>query len=257
MERTFKPSVSPLLTPVLGMVFPSLEASLDFYQTYAKKGGFCVRKGSQVEKNGFIAYKYFTCSKEGHKPSSKYDSLLAVKDGNKHKTAKKRPSIRTGCLAHISLSSDDGKSYKVYKFVEEHNHTLISQEDMHFVPTSRNLTVLKQKRICSLSTLNLGPVKSFNIMRTEYGGFENVGATAVDCKNFKRDLKCFIGEYDAEMIVQRLSDKKEYLRDFSFEYTADANGCLTGLFWADEVSKMNFLTFGDVISFDATFKTNK
>ncbi|XP_022019519.1 protein FAR1-RELATED SEQUENCE 5-like [Helianthus annuus] len=94
-------------------------------------------------------------------------------------------------------------------------------------------------------------------MRTEYGGFEEVGATAVDRKNFKRDLNCFIGEYDAEMIVQRLTNKKEYLWDFSFEYTVDSNGCLTGLFWADEVSKQNYLAFDDVISFDVTFKTNK
>ncbi|XP_021996142.1 protein FAR1-RELATED SEQUENCE 5-like [Helianthus annuus] len=162
-----------------------------------------------------------------------------------------------GCHAHIALSSDDGESYNLYRFVEQHNHTLISQEDMQFVSSSRNLTVMKQKRIYSLSTLNLGPVKSFHIMRTEYGGFEEVGATIVDCKNFKRDLNCFIGEYDAEMIVQRLTNKKEYMWDFSFEYTVDSNGCLTGLFWADEVSKQNYSVFGDVISFDATFKMNK
>ncbi|XP_022023583.1 protein FAR1-RELATED SEQUENCE 5-like [Helianthus annuus] len=257
-ERTFKPSVPSSITPVVGMVFSSLDAAYEFYQIYAKKGGFCVRKGSQTEKNGFIAYKYYTCSKEGHKPFKKFDGVLeVVKDGKKPRKGRNRPSIRTGCNAHIALYSDDGKSYNLYRFVEQHNHTLISQEDMQFVPSSRNLTVMKQKRIYSLSTLNLGPVKSFNIMRTEYGGFEEVGATAVDCKNFKRDLNCFIEEYDAEMIVQRLTNKKEYLRDFSFEYTVDSNGCLTGLFWADEVSKQNYLVFGDVISFDATFKTNK
>lgn len=256
-ERTFKPSVSSSLIPVEGMVFPSLDASLDFYKTYARNGGFSVRKGTQVEKNGIIKYKYYVCSREGFKISTTSDHLLFVNDNTKPKKKKNRPSIRIGCQAQIGFISDDGQSYKVFRFVEEHNHSFISQEDMQFVPSSRNLSIMKQKRICSLSTLNLGPVKSFHIMRTEYGGFEEVGATAVDCKNFKRDLKCFIGEYDAEMIVQRLTDKKDYLPDFSFEFTADDKGCLTGLFWADEVSKMNYETFGDVISFDATFKTNK
>ncbi|MFS7963609.1 hypothetical protein Hanom_Chr08g00740381 [Helianthus anomalus] len=85
---------------------------------------------------------------------------------------------------------------------------------MQFVLSSRNLTVIKQKGIYSFSTLNLGPVKSFNIMRTKYGGFEEVCVTDMDCKNSKRDLNYFIGEYDTEMIVQILTNKKEYMQNF-------------------------------------------
>ncbi|XP_076914823.1 protein FAR1-RELATED SEQUENCE 5-like [Bidens hawaiensis] len=240
------------------MIFPSLDASYQFYVEYANKGGFSVRKGSQTEKNGFIQYKYFICSKEGSKPQKKFDSLEEFHQGKKQKKYRNRPSIRTGCLAQIPLcSTDGGKSYKINKFIEEHNHTLISQEDMHFLPSSRNLTVMQQKRLYSLSTLNLGPVRSFNILRTIYGGFDDVGVTAADCKNYKRNINCDIGEFDAEMIVQRLLNKKEYFHDFSFDYTVDESGCLTGLFWADELCKKNFLTFSDVISFDATFNTNK
>ena len=94
-------------------------------------------------------------------------------------------------------------------------------------------------------------------MRTKYGGFENVGATAVDCKNFKGGMNSFVGEYDADMIVSRLNDKKKYLPDYSFEYSTDSNNALTGLFWADALCKRNYMEFGDVISFDATFNTNK
>ncbi|XP_022019388.1 protein FAR1-RELATED SEQUENCE 5-like [Helianthus annuus] len=71
-------------------------------------------------------------------------------------------------------------------------------------------------------------------MRKRYGGFENVGATVDDCKNFRTRINSYIGEYDADM------DKR-----------------LTGLYWADGLCKRNFMEFGDVISFDATFKTNK
>ncbi|XP_076926629.1 protein FAR1-RELATED SEQUENCE 5-like [Bidens hawaiensis] len=94
-------------------------------------------------------------------------------------------------------------------------------------------------------------------MRTKYGGFEEVGATKDDCKNFKQSLTWYIGEYDAEMVVQRLSGKKNCCDGYSFEYTVNSNGELDRLFWADEISKKNYLAFGDIISFDATFKTNK
>ncbi|XP_076931422.1 protein FAR1-RELATED SEQUENCE 5-like [Bidens hawaiensis] len=207
----FKLVVSSSLKPVEGMIFPSLDASYQFYVEYANKGGFSVRKGSQTEKNGFIQYKYFICSKEGSKPQKKFDSLEEVHQGKKQKKCRNRPSIRTSCLAQIALCTvDGGKSYKINKFIEEHNHTLVSQEDMHFLPSSRNLIVMQQKRLYSLSTLNLGPVKSFNILRTEYCGFDDVGVTAADCKNFKRNINCYIEEFDAEMIVQRLLNKKEY-----------------------------------------------
>ncbi|XP_076881034.1 protein FAR1-RELATED SEQUENCE 5-like [Bidens hawaiensis] len=84
-----------------------------------------------------------------------------------------------------------------------------------------------------------------------------VGVTKDDCKNFKQSLTCYIGEYDAEMVVQRLSGKKNCCDGYSFEYTVNSNGELDRLLWADEISKKNYLAFGDIISFDATFKINK
>ncbi|XP_076930239.1 protein FAR1-RELATED SEQUENCE 5-like [Bidens hawaiensis] len=100
-------------------------------------------------------------------------------------------------------------------------------------------------------------VRAFNIMRTIFGGFNHVGATKVDCKNFKRGQNLYISEYDAEMVVQRLMRKKQYLPNFSCEYTTTPDGVLKGLFWADEYAKRNFYTFGDVVSFDATYQHNK
>ncbi|XP_022019449.1 protein FAR1-RELATED SEQUENCE 5-like [Helianthus annuus] len=78
-----------------------------------------------------------------------------------------------------------------------------------------------------------------------------------DCKNFRTRINSYIGEYDADMVINRLTDKKQYLVDFSFEYSVDDDKRLTGLFWADGLCKRNFMEFGVVISFDATFKTNK
>ncbi|KAK9075840.1 hypothetical protein SSX86_004169 [Deinandra increscens subsp. villosa] len=92
---------------------------------------------------------------------------------------------------------------------------------------------------------------------TKYGGFEKVGVTVVECKNFKRDLNCYIGEYDAEIVVRRMLNKKDLLTDYSFEYTVDDEGKLTAMFWADGECKANYQAFGEIVSFDATFNTNK
>ncbi|XP_021975544.1 protein FAR1-RELATED SEQUENCE 2-like [Helianthus annuus] len=52
-----------------------------------------------------------------------------------------------------------------------------------------------------MSKLNMGPVKAFNVMKTCFGGFEDVGACKVEFKNYKRQINLFMGEYDADMVV--------------------------------------------------------
>ncbi|XP_076934915.1 protein FAR1-RELATED SEQUENCE 5-like [Bidens hawaiensis] len=178
------PQVNASCKPEKGMVFEYVDHAYHFYCEYAKKAGFCVRKGG-------------------------------------------------------------------------HNHEMVHANDMHFVRSNRKLTHVQQDIIYEMSTLNLGPVKAFNIMRTKYEGFEEVGATKDDCKNFKQSLTCYIGEYDAEMVVQRLSGKKKFCDGYSFEYKVNTNGELDRLFWAYDISKKNYLAFRDIISLDATFKTNK
>lgn len=108
-----------------------------------------------------------------------------------------------------------------------------------------------------MSNVNLGPNTAYKFLTQSNGGFDNTGATSTDTKNFKRDWNEFIGERDADFLLERLSKKKEYLEEFSFDYTVGDNGELSGLFWADEEAKRNYSVFGDVIGFDATYRTNK
>ncbi|KAJ0458556.1 putative transcription factor interactor and regulator CCHC(Zn) family [Helianthus annuus] len=59
------------------------------------------------------------------------------------------------------------------------------------------------------------------------------------------------------MVIKRLAKKKEYCPNFSFEYEVNQDGTLGGVFWADEISKINYMVFGDVVGFDATYRSNK
>jgi hypothetical protein len=147
--------------------------------------------------------------------------------------------------------------FEIYYVNEEHNHSFVDESDMHLLSANRELTYTQQQAIAELGAINIGPVRAFNIMRTMCGGFDRVGATKVDFKNFKKDVNLYIGEYDAEMMIERLTRKKEYNPNFSFDYHVDENGVLKGVFWADEICKRSYFHFGDVLSFDATYRRNK
>jgi ribosomal 50S subunit-recycling heat shock protein len=242
---------------VVGMVFDSVGHALSFYQKYALSSGFSVRKNTTYVHNGFLKLQYFVCSKEGFKRLRAFDGVDDEGKG-KGKVKRRKPSKRIGCDAHLHLRLNrDIMKYVVYSFKEEHNHSFVAKEDVQFLTSARRVDYIKESAIQALSSINLGPVRAFNIMRTLYGGYEDIGATKSDFKNYKRDLNQYIGEYDAEMVIQRLMKKKEYCNSFTCEYTLKEDGRLGGLFWADEVCKRNYMVFGDVVGFDATYRSNK
>ncbi|XP_023733493.1 uncharacterized protein LOC111881310 [Lactuca sativa] len=65
-----------------------------------------------------------------------------------------------------------------------------------------------------------------------------------------------IGQY-SQMVVDILTNRKLCFSNFSFDVQKDADDHLTRLFWADDTLKANYKEFGDVLSFDATYQTNK
>lgn len=123
-------------------------------------------------------------------------------------------------------------------------------------PAHRKLTFDDKKFIYNSSLSNLGPSKTFRLRSCLKGGFDKVTGTVVDYKNFKRDMNKFIGNRDAQMIVDKMKKRKEHLPNFSFYVECDKRELIC-MFWADETSKCNYKEFGDVVSFDATFRTNK
>ncbi|XP_022003885.1 protein FAR1-RELATED SEQUENCE 5-like [Helianthus annuus] len=157
----------------MDMVFSSLDDCNSMYVKYAKECGFSVRKGTTKTKSkGVLHIKYYLCTRSGLYKDKKVDTL----DPNqKERVVRSNFSKRTDCGALLCVLFEAG-SWKVYKFVEEHNHELVERPDKHFLPTKQHLTQLQNHVIHSMCKLNLGPVKAFNVMKTCFGGFEDVGA---------------------------------------------------------------------------------
>lgn len=51
-------------------------------------------------------------------------------------------------------------------------------------------------------------------MKEMVDGYANVGATVRDFRDFTRDLKSYIGEHDAQMIINKFKMKHEILSLF-------------------------------------------
>nr|GEZ67880.1 FAR1 DNA binding domain, zinc finger, SWIM-type, MULE transposase domain, FHY3/FAR1 family [Tanacetum cinerariifolium] len=56
-----------------------------------------------------------------------------------------------------------------------------------------------------------GPTRAFNVMKEMYMGFENIGVTDVECRNYKCGLNNFIGKRNAQTVVEKLLSRQEFL----------------------------------------------
>ncbi|GJU39459.1 FAR1-related sequence 5-like protein [Tanacetum coccineum] len=146
--------------------------------------------------------------------------------------------------------------YTLTTFDVEHNHELDRVEYKHLSKAERKLTYNEQLFIIKAANANIGAVRAHNLYTGLKGSSSLVHGTQTEFKNFTRGVNCFIGDSDAQMLITRMEQRQEFTKDFSFDYfVEDAELC--GLFWADEVAKCNYKEFGDIVSFDATYKTNK
>ncbi|GJW12459.1 hypothetical protein Tco_1578286 [Tanacetum coccineum] len=78
------------------------------------------------------------------------------------------------------------------------------------------------------ATNKIGATRAHNLYCSMKGGYEFVHRMSDDFKNHQRDVNQFID-----------------------------NSELVAMFWADEVAKCNYKEFRDIVSFDATFNSNK
>ena len=246
------PECADEIKPSLGMEFGCIDEAFNFYSQYALSSGFEPRRFShRTAKDDFgvqfVKYKWIVCSREGSKQKRRSDS----------KQSRNRPTQRTSCKACIRIVFNAEGRYSIYHFEEMHNHFLVHPDFRMHLKSCRSLDYSKQVFLHHLTEASIGPSVGYRILTKIHGGHEAVGASKTDCKNWKRKYNSYIGEADSQMMVNMLKQKKEFLEDFSFEYFTVNDGELAGLFWADEVSKLNYFAFGDVVSFDATYRTNK
>ncbi|XP_074271543.1 protein FAR-RED IMPAIRED RESPONSE 1-like [Silene latifolia] len=147
--------------------------------------------------------------------------------------------------------------YAIDTFYEGHNHRLCSLKEREFRKNVRTLNLYMKQTIVNNCILNIGATKTFRIMAEQSNGYANIGASLTEFKNFKRNIKCYIGDKDADMILDYLNALSESQDGFYYAYQVDEDNCLAKIFWADAQARMNYSLFGDTITFDPTYDTNK
>ncbi|XP_076926039.1 protein FAR1-RELATED SEQUENCE 5-like [Bidens hawaiensis] len=249
------PSVDTAEKPKKDATFNSWEDVVTMYKSYAGKAGFDIRCSTKTYTNGVPSHRYIVCSRSGERCFRSIDTSNAESSSKKRNTKSKR----TGCGVCIRLNIkvvDGLEIYTIYHFNEPHNHGLVSEHNMDLTRGKRQLEFSYKEFIQGLQSMGFGPTKAHRVQSSLKGGQHLVRGTKDDWKNHIRDVRCFIADRDAQMVINKLSNSSLYFKNNFFEYLAE-DGELRNMFWADDISRSNYKLFGDVLAFDATYHTNK
>ncbi|KAG6524968.1 hypothetical protein ZIOFF_014913 [Zingiber officinale] len=118
--------------PKVDMEFENDEKAYQFYNDYAKRIGFDVRKAWINRKSsGVIISRTYVCYKQGFHGNKK--------NGNQVQQHRMRSSERTGCHARMTIKLAKNGRYRVSEFHPYHNHELVNARTAHTLKSHRTV----------------------------------------------------------------------------------------------------------------------
>ncbi|XP_022885539.1 protein FAR-RED IMPAIRED RESPONSE 1-like [Olea europaea var. sylvestris] len=232
------------IAPEVGIKFNDEQEWFEFYKKYAYEVGFPVRRRNFGKYNGVVTNVTLTCSRGGQRRDKKGSSL------------KPQPTIQMGCKARITASSDIRGIWRICTVDLEHNHkTSPSKSRLYRCNRELSAHVIRKLEVNDIAGISLH--KSYNSAVVEAGGYKNMTCIEKDCLNYVEKVRRLrLGEGDAAAIQSYFAEMQARSR-FYFSMDLDDESRLKNLFWADNRSWQAYKEFGDVVTFDTTYLTNK
>ncbi|KAL5864407.1 hypothetical protein ACOSQ3_001921 [Xanthoceras sorbifolium] len=234
--------------PKLGMGFDSEDHAYDFYNAYAGRVGFSVRKDyvNRSKIDGAVASRRFTCFREGFRQKDKRD--LNVK--------RSRKETRIGCLAQLVISRQSDGKYRVTHFEEKHNHELVAACRVRMLRSQKKLAVCQVVEGDVQDVSQVQPKSAGELCHNSVR--DDHGYIPIDYKSklpFKRTRDMREGE--VERIQHYLQSKQLKNPSFIYAMQLDAEDQISNIFWADAKMVVDYSDFGDVVCYDTTYKFMK
>ncbi|XP_030483329.2 protein FAR1-RELATED SEQUENCE 5-like [Cannabis sativa] len=236
-----------------GKEMVSLKMWEAFYYTYARWKGFSPRIDDTKSRksDGEIYIRRWVCNKEGFRK----EKFLNMPD------RKKRPKeiTRCGCQAALRiLRLQKTNLWRCQEFVPFHNHDLVIPSQMQFTRANREVPEVVAAQVISMNRCGIKTSSVVAHIALQSGGYDNLPFQLRDVYNKVASLRKQENiSSDAEGTLGFLDGLSSMDPEFYVEYKIDDENQLAFLFWADGMSRRDYMLFGEAIAFDTTYRTNK
>ncbi|XP_073286910.1 protein FAR1-RELATED SEQUENCE 5-like, partial [Primulina huaijiensis] len=137
---------------------------------------------------------------------------------------------------------------------------MVDESQRYLLRSARKVSYAQGETLRAMSEAGIKPSSVLSYMEKESHGMENLGFIRKDAYNY---LNCVtkghsrVENGDAFELMRYFKTKSNDEDLFYWDIQMDEDGRLSNFFYRDSLARVDYEYFGDVISFDATYRTNK
>ncbi|XP_048538039.1 protein FAR1-RELATED SEQUENCE 5-like [Triticum urartu] len=258
--------------PYVGMVFDSCDVAHAFYNEYAAICGFAIKKAGNyhaTKPGGKTVSRYtYRCNRSGEvvgedvleekkkQRQLKKQEKTGILPPEKAKRKRKNFIQITGCQAKM-IATLKGDKWVVTVVDLEHNHTLSPPNESKYLRSHKKMTEEEKLFIRTFNSVQMPTRKIMAILSYLRGG--DAPYTKKYVSNVRTAINRENGKGDMLQVLEYFRNKQKEDPNFYYAFKVadeDINKVLC-IFWADGYSRKMYELYGDCLSFDMTYKTNR
>ncbi|RYQ89161.1 hypothetical protein Ahy_B09g095954 isoform A [Arachis hypogaea] len=234
--------------PSVGMRFAKLQLAHDFYVSYAKKVGFATK------------IRTTTFDKITKEPVNQaiHCNRDRIRGSRVKAPTRKNPISAAGCKARIYVKFDKEKQEWIFFKVElRHTHPCSVKKAVHY-REYRQLSMHAKYVIQNNDEAGIRPNKTFLSLANEAGGPSNLGFSEKDLRNYiTARLRTSNANADVREMMNYFMRMKDINPNFFYAVQLDDECKFRSAVWVDARCRASYEYYGDVVSLDSTYSTNR
>ena len=161
-----------------------------------------------------------------------------------------------GCQAKMVVSFKEGK-WTVITLDLEHNHELSPPDESKHLRSHKHMTEDEKLFIRTFNSVKLATRKIMAILAYLRGGVSYLPYNKKYVSNVRTAIRNESKLNDMTQVLQYFRKRKEADPRFYYNFKLGEKKKVLSLFWADGHSRKMYELYGDCVSFDTTYKTNR
>ncbi|PNT65017.1 hypothetical protein BRADI_4g36233v3 [Brachypodium distachyon] len=274
-SQSYSQEVRGQHVPHINMSFCSDAEAFVFYNTYASIVGFSAKKAGNYHCRGAVDSKTTRCTyrcnravkivgkeileerRKRRKQNRKKNNKSGVSCDAQIKKPRNKNTIKiTDCHATMVVTLKEDK-WVVTNIELQHNHALSPPGEAKFPRSHKHMTEEEKLLIRTMNSVKLPSRKIMAILAGFKGRMSALPYTKKDVSNYRTTIRNESNQNDMMMVIEFFRKRQMEDPRFYYAFRVDDEHKVQNIFWADGNCRKFYDLYGDCISFDTTYKTNK
>lgn len=271
-DQTYSQEVRDRHTPHLDMAFDTSSAAQAYFSDYASICGFAVKKASnyraQRDRTKEETRCIFRCNRAGkvvddevqeerkRKRQLKRQEKTGIVPPETTRKRRRNAIEITGCPTKLVVAKRNDKWY-ICDINLEHNHELSPPEETKFLRSHKHMTDQEKLFVRTFNSVKMPTRKIMAILSYLRKG--PLPYTKKYVTNFRASIRKENDKNDMMQTLDFFREKQAADPRFFYRFKVDKKDVnkVLCIFWSDGYSRKQYELYGDCLSFDTTYKTNK